>query len=144
MSSLELDPPRWKDRAGQANLAERMAGRLIRAMGAPPVLSDPQLARIEAAAREPRRRPGLVRWWPAVAVGLLVSGATFAVAARLDLVPRWLRASPAPEGPAPSAQSRKPHSARTRPSPSSAPAAPAPAIETPPEIQATAEPAPPA
>ena len=104
MSSLELDPPRWKDRAGQANLAERMAGRLIRAMGKPPVLSDPQLTRMQAAARETQRRPGLVKWWPALAAALLVSGATFAVAAHLDLVPRWLRSSPEPQVPAPAAR----------------------------------------
>jgi hypothetical protein len=141
MSSLEMDPPRWKDRAGQANLAERMAGRLIRAMGQPPVLSDPQLARIQAAACETRRRPGLVRWWPAMAAALLVSGATFAVAAHLDLVPRWLRSSPAPQVPAPSARSHKPHVAHATPLTTSAPAqtAPAPAIETPPEIHAPAE-----
>lgn len=144
MSSLEMDPPRWKDRAGQANLAERMAGRLIRAMGKPPVLSDPQLARMQAAARETQRRPGLVRWWPALAAALLVSGATFAVAARLDLVPRWLRSAPAPQVPAPSERSHKPRLARATLSSTSAPAqaAPAPAIETPPEIHATAEAAP--
>jgi hypothetical protein len=144
MNSLELDPPRWKDRAGQANLAERMAGRLIRAMGQPPVLSDPQLARIQAAACERQRRASLVRWWPAMAAALLVSGATFAVAAHLDLVPRWLRPAPAPQAPAPSARSHKPHLSRgTFPS-ISAPeqAAPAPAIETPPEIHAPAEVAP--
>jgi len=144
MSSLELDPPRWKDRAGQANLAERMAGRLIRAMGAPPVLSDPQLARMQVAARETQRRPVLVRWWPAMAAALLVSGATFAVAARLDLVPRWLRFSPAPQVPAPSARSHKPHQAHSMPPSTSAPTQAAPVIETPPEIHATAEAAPPA
>ena len=116
MNSFEPDPPRWKDRAGQANLAERMAGRLIRAMGAPPVLSDPQLSRIEAATRGKPRRPGLVRWWPAMAVALLVSGATFALAARLDLVPRWLRRSPASLAPASPAQSHKPRSVHARPS----------------------------
>ena len=142
MSSLELDPPRWKDRAGQSNLAERMAGRLIRAMGVAPVLSDPQIARIEAAARATPRRPVLVRWWPALAAALLVSGATFAVAARLDLVPRWLRSAPAPQAPAPSAQSHKPRLTRATPSSPSAPvqAAPTPAIENPP----TATAAPPA
>ena len=144
MSSLEMDPPRWKDRAGQANLAERMAGRLIRAMGKPPVLSDPQLTRMQAAARETQRRPGLVKWWPALAAALLVSGATFAVAAHLDLVPRWLRSSPEPQVPAPSVRSHKPHLARATPSSTSAPAlaAPAPAIETPPELHAPAEAAP--
>ena len=141
MSSLELDPPRWKDRAGQANLAERMAGRLIRAMGQPPVLSDPQLARNQAAACETRRRPVLVRWWPVMAAALLVSGATFAVAAHLDLVPRWLRATPAPQVLAPPARSHKPHQARSTPPSTSAPAL---AIEPAPEIHATAEAAPPA
>jgi len=142
MNSVASDPPRWKDRAGQADLAERMAGRLIRDMGAPPPLSGPQLARIKAAAREKQRRPGLVRWWPAVVVALLVSGATFALAARLDLVPRWLRPAPA----APSAQSHEAHSTATRPSRTKAhvQAAPAPAIETLPEMQATAQPAAPA
>jgi len=146
MSSLEVDPPRWKDRAGQANLAERMAGRLIRAMGTPPVLSNSQLARMQAAARETQRRPFLVRWWPALAAALLVSGATFAVAAHLDLVPRWLRTWPAPQGLAPPARSHKPRLARATPSSTSVPAqaAPAPAIETRPELHATAEAAPPA
>lgn len=141
MSSLELDPPRWKDRAGQANLAERMAGRLIRAIGAPPLLSNSQLARMQAAARETQRRPVLVRWWPAMAAALLVSGTTFAVAARLDLVPRWLRTSPAPQVPAPPARSHKPGLARATPTSTSAPAqtAPALAIETPPESHAPAE-----
>jgi hypothetical protein len=146
MSSLELDPPRWKDRAGQANLAERMAGRLIRAMGKPPGLSDLQFASMQAAAQETQRRPNLVRWWPAMAAALLVSGATFAVAARLDLVPRWLRTSPAPQVPAPSVRSHKPHLSRSTSPSIGAPAqaAPAPAIETPPEIHAPAEVAPPA
>lgn len=130
MNSFEPDPPRWKDRAGQANLAERMAGRLVRAMGAPPLLSDPQLARIEAAMRGRPRRPGLLRWWPAIAVALLVSGATFALAARLDLMPRWLRPSPPSLAPASPAPSRKPHSVHAKPSLMGTPAqtAPAPAV----------------
>ena len=143
MNSFEPDPPRWKDRAGQANLAERTAGRLVRAMGAPPLLSDPQRARIEAATREKQRRPGLLRWWPAMAVALLVSGATFALAARLDLMPRWLRPSPAARTPAPPA--RRPHFAHAKPSWTGAPVqtAPAPTTEPPRAIQPTVELAPP-
>jgi hypothetical protein len=143
MNGFEPDPPRWKDRAGQANLAERTAGRLVRAIGAPPLLSDPQLARIEAATRERQRRPGLLRWWPAMAVALLVSGATFALAARLDLMPRWLRPSPAAWRPAPPA--RKSHFAHAKPSWTSTPVqtAPAPTTEPPPTIQPTVELAPP-
>ncbi len=145
MNSVGPDPPRWKDRAGQASLAERMAGRLIRAMGAPPLLSDPQVARIEAGAPGKQRRPGLLRWWPAVAVALLVSGATFALAAHLDLMPHWLRPAPfSPVAPASPARSHKPHSTHAKPSWASAPvpAAPAPTIEPQPTIQPTVEAAP--
>jgi tetratricopeptide (TPR) repeat protein len=107
MNHFASDPPRWKDGSGQANLSERIAGRLIRDMGAPPVFAQPHLAQIQL-------RPALLRWWPAVAITLLASGATFALAARLDLVPRWLR--PAPVSPTPAVRSHEP--------PRSSPAAP--------------------
>ena len=78
-----------------------------------------------------------------MAVALLVSGATFALAARLDLMPRWLRPSPASLAPA--SPARRPHFAHAKPSWTSAPeqTAPAPTIEPPPTIQPTVELAPP-
>jgi len=110
MSSLEMDPPRWKDRAGQANLAGAHGRTTDPSHGASPLFFPTRnLRAFKRLHAKRRRRPGLVRWWPAMACRPCWSGgATFAVAAHLDLVPRWLRSSPAPQVPAPSARSHKP------------------------------------
>lgn len=90
MSDFLLDPPRWKDRDDQSNLAERAAGAAIRSLDPSKPLSPGQLARIAAriqptpCARSPRRL------WLALAAGLLLFTATAASAARLSLLPHWL------------------------------------------------------
>ena len=88
MSDLLPDPPRWKERQGQSNLAEREAGRAIRFMRTPEPLPAVQLTRIAAHIRatRPRRR---AFWLTATAV-LLFGSATVASAAHLNVLPGWL------------------------------------------------------
>jgi hypothetical protein len=129
MSDFLLDPPRWKDRDDQSNLAERAAGAAIRSLAPSKPLSPGQLARIAAriqptpCARSPRRL------WLALAAGLLLCTATAASAARLSLIPRWLVAvfhrDPPPRTPTRSVQETAAGRVGTR-----APRAPASAITT--------------
>jgi hypothetical protein len=88
MNDLLPDPPRWKERTDQANLAEREAGRAIRFMRAPEPLPAAQLTRIAArvrAARSQRRY-----FWLTVTAAVLLCGATVASAAHLNVLPGWL------------------------------------------------------
>ena len=88
MSNLLPDPPRWKERLDQANLAEREAGRALRFMGTPEPLPAAQLTRIAARIRaeRPRRRT----FWLTVTAALLFGGAAVASAAHLNVLPGWL------------------------------------------------------
>ena len=88
MSNLLPDPPRWKERLDQANLAEREAGRALRFMGTPEPLPTAQLTRIAARIRagRPRRRT----FWLTVTAALLFGGAAVASATHLDVLPGWL------------------------------------------------------
>jgi len=88
MSDLLPDPPRWKERLDQANLAEREAGRAIRCMRAPEPLPAAQLTRI--AARVRAARSGHRYFWLTVTAVLLLCGATVASAAHLNVLPSWL------------------------------------------------------
>jgi hypothetical protein len=87
MSDLLPDPPRWKERMDQANLAEREAGRAIRFIPPPEPLPAAQLTRIAASIRaaRPRRR----YFWLTVTAALLLCGATVASAAHLNVLPSW-------------------------------------------------------
>jgi hypothetical protein len=89
MSDILSDPPRWKDRLDQANVAEREAGRAVRSMTTPEPLPAARLARIAARIRDgrPRRRT----FWLTVTAALLLGGATVASAAHLNVLPGWLQ-----------------------------------------------------
>ena len=88
MSDFQPDPPRWKERQDQSNLAERDAGRAIRFMRAHEPLPAAQLTRIAARilAARPRRRT----FWLTVTAALLFGGATVASAAYVNVLPGWL------------------------------------------------------
>jgi len=79
MNSFEPDPPRWKDRAGQANLADARPDDWSEPWVRPRCFPTRNGRRIEAATRK-AAQAGLAQWWPAMAVALLVSGG--------DLCPR--------------------------------------------------------
>jgi hypothetical protein len=87
MTDDRLDPPRWKEREDQLNLAERSAGRAFR-MLRPAELSEPQLARVAASIRA--ARPNRSRTWLVVAFAFVLGVASAASAARLDVVRAWL------------------------------------------------------
>ena len=88
MSDILSDPPRWRDRLDQANVAEREAGRAIRLMRTPEPLPAVRLVRIAARIRggRPRQRT----FWLTVTATLLLGGATVASAAHLNVLPGWL------------------------------------------------------
>ncbi len=144
MSDFLHDPPRWKDRTDQARLAERAAGKMVRAMGRAEALSGPQLARIAARIRGQQSRPRRLRLWAPAVMALLFGGVAAASAARLDVLPRWLsdivRPGPVVSPPLPS----RPRTFRGRSKPVvPAPAPlPAPAPAATPTLDPAAAPAP--
>lgn len=88
MSDFLPDPPRWKERLDQANLAQREAGRAIRLMHASEPVPAAQLTRVAVrirAARSQRRT-----FWLTVTAALVLGGATVASAAHLHVLPGWL------------------------------------------------------
>jgi hypothetical protein len=101
MNDFLPDPPRWKERLDQVNLAEREAGRAIRFMPEPEPLPAAQLTRIAARIRvdRPQRR----HFWLTATAALLLGGATVAFAAHLNVLPDWLTriVNPRPAEPAP-------------------------------------------
>ncbi len=101
MNGFQPDPPRWKERQDQANLAEHEAGRAIRFMRTPEPLTAAQLTRIAARVRgtRPRRRPS----WLTASAALLLCGATGALAAHMNALPGWLAriVGPRPADPVP-------------------------------------------
>jgi hypothetical protein len=119
MSDFLPDPPRWKERPDQANLAEREAGRAIRFMATPEPLPAAQLTRIAASIRA--ARPRWRYFWLTVTAALLLCGATVASAAHLNVLPSWFTrlVKPRPAETAPGKRASLGPSRRT-PAPASA------------------------
>lgn len=131
MTDERLDPPRWKERDDQLDLAERAAGRAFR-MLRPAELSGPQLARVAADIRA--ARPNRSRTWLVVAFAFVLGIASAASAARLDVVRTWLNRAPDARTVAPVQSSRagarpgaQPHGETTLPPRELAREAPTPA-----------------
>ena len=128
MTDFLRDPPRWKDRADQARLAERAAGQMVRNLGTAEPLSDVQMARIAARVRAQHSRPHRLRLWvPATAV-LLFGGVAAASAAHIDILPRWLIEIVRPGSGTPTPRLQAPRSPRLKPSAPAPAPAPVPAL----------------
>lgn len=86
---------RLKERHDQPNLAERIAGQVVRDLPQPPVLSSTTLARI--ASRIDERSPTGQRQrrprWIFAAATFVLGFATLAYAKHLDILPDWLTRS---------------------------------------------------
>lgn len=123
MSDLLADPPRWRDRTDQCDLAERRAGHALRCIRDVPVRSAPPLSRVTAQLRaaQPRRRPT----WILATAALVLGAATMASAAHLDLLPVWLNPMVKPAPPAPPREGGRQRRAKAR---AAAPVSPAPTL----------------
>lgn len=116
MSDFLRDPPRWKERADQARLAERAAGQMVRDLGAAEPLSDVQLARIAARVRAQRSHPRRLRFWVPAMTVLLFGGVAAASAAHIDILPGWLLDIVRPRIVVPAARPISSRSPRLKPS----------------------------
>ncbi len=96
MSSLFADPPRLKEHYDQLDVAERIAGQVVRDMPEPVPLAGATLASIAAAINARRNGRGMGRLGYMGRLGFMVGGGvllgwvTAASAARLDLIPNWI------------------------------------------------------
>jgi hypothetical protein len=106
MKELFEDPPRWREHREQSDRAERTLGQDLRAIKTPAPLSGPQMARIAAGLR-PSRPPRSLPWL-VMAASLFLLVATAASAARLNLLPRWLKGASTPR-PMPTPEARVGH-----------------------------------
>lgn len=126
MNDSLRDPPRWKDRTDQGDVAERAAGHAFRCAAAEPPRAAPPLARVAARLRGSRRPIRLV--WAVTATAFILGLATAASAAHFNLLPAWLLDIMKPGTAIPSREgARLPQAvARTSPSSPAAVAEPAP------------------
>jgi hypothetical protein len=114
MTDRDRDPMRWKDQTGSARDPEQMLGHLVRSMGQPPSMSEPQLSRIASHLHPRPHRQTLLRWLPAALVILFASSVV--MAAHMGWGPRWLRLGP--PAPQPTQKSASRHSGRGSHTPS--------------------------
>jgi hypothetical protein len=128
MNDFQPDPPRWKERQDQTNLAEHEAGRAIRFMRTPEPLAAAQLTRIAARVRETRPRRRI--FWLTATTALLLCGATVAFAAHMNALPGWLTriVRPRPADPVPRARAPLGPSARMPANPAFGVSAPSAAL----------------